>query len=306
MKTGWKIGIGVLLLLGLGSGAWWFSQVKQREAPVQPQLQGPSYEMVFVQGGTFQMGATPEQEIYAYKEERPVHTVTVSDFYMANYPVTLRQFAQFVKETNYKTDAETGIGDKDKKTGLPRPTFGSWISPGGRDVFDNTTTWRCDNYGVPRDSSYLDHPVLHVSWNDAQAFCLWMTAKEGKPYRLPTEAEWEYAARGGQLTHNYLYSGSNQLDEVGWYASNSGDATHRVGLKQPNELGLYDMSGMVWELCHDFMHAYGSGEVDPERHIVRGGSLARHASDCRVSNRKWFKPYNRGCGMGFRVVYSAE
>lgn len=313
MKKFLLIGLGFILLIGLGLGLWWFFRLDEREDPTQPQ--GLSYEMVFVQGGTFQMGATPEQDAYADEQERPVHTVTVSDFYMANYPVTLRQFAQFVKETNYLSDAEKGIGDRDEQTGLPIPTFGSWITPGGRDIFDNTTTWRCDHKGVPRDSTYLDHPVLHVSWNDAQAYCRWMTVKEGKSYRLPTEAEWEYAARGGQLTHNYIYSGSNQLDEVGWYANNSEDATHRVGLKKPNELGLYDMSGMVWELCQDIWIPYesspqtnpqGGGEADTYRRNVRGGSFARLASDCRISNRKRFKPYNRGGGMGFRVVYSAE
>ncbi|KAA0259649.1 MAG: hypothetical protein EDM75_08215 [Chlorobiota bacterium] len=157
-------------------------------------------------------------------------------------------------------------------------------------------------------------PVEEVSWYDAVEFCNKLSEKEGlqkaysgsgdnikcdfsaNGYRLPTEAEWEYAARGGNQSKGYEYSGSSDLDDVGWYYDNSGRETKEVGRKQPNELGLYDMSGNVWEWCWDIYSDSGSNRVK------RGGSWLDYADDCRVADRGNDDPDSRGDINGFRLV----
>ena len=136
-------------------------------------------------------------------------------------------------------------------------------------------------------------PVEHVSWKDCQDFISRLNSLTGKNFRLPTEAEWEYAARGANMTHGYQYSGSDTLDVVAWYHGNSGGNPHVVGTKQPNELGIYDMSGNVWEWCQDWTSSYiGCSEKDPvgesfhtNHHINRGGSVETVARTCRSSHR---------------------
>jgi len=156
-------------------------------------------------------------------------------------------------------------------------------------------------------------PVVNVSWNDAVAFCRWVSEQTGKTVRLPTEAEFEFAARGGAKSGNYAYSGSNSADFVSWYADNSGGKPHVVATKAPNELGLYDMSGNVWEWCEDWYHqSYDGAPVDgkvwnvqdrynPYR-VVRGGS-ANGAIYCgQVAFRFWLAPFFKDKVIGFRVV----
>ncbi|OPZ97874.1 MAG: Serine/threonine-protein kinase pkn1 [Bacteroidetes bacterium ADurb.Bin408] len=152
-------------------------------------------------------------------------------------------------------------------------------------------------------------PVENVSWNDVQEFIAKLNEKTGRQYRLPTEAEWEYAARGGNKSKGYKYSGSNTLSNVAWYGDNSGNTTHPVGSKMPNELGLYDMSGNVWEWCGDWDGAYGSsaqtnptGPPSGSDRVDRGGSWHSYARYCRVSNRGNGNPGYRYYGIGFRLV----
>ena len=189
----------------------WSSSVTPKQKEVLSRLVG---NMVQVKGGRFQMGGTPEQGSDAYNNEKPVHEVTLSDYYMGKYEV--QQF-----------EWEVVMGN-------------------------NPSYFKGD-----------DLPVEGVSWSDCHEFIGRLNALTGLNFKLPTEAQWEYAARGGRLSKGYKYSGSNNLGEVGWYGRNFGNCTHRVGQKQPNELGLYDMSGNVFEWC---LH---NGETDFEGNIRR-------------------------------------
>ena len=138
-------------------------------------------------------------------------------------------------------------------------------------------------------------PVESVSWNDIQDFLRKLNSQTGKNFRLPTEAEWEYAARGGNKSRGYTYSGSNDINSVAWYKDNSSSKTHAVGQKQPNELGIYDMSGNVWEWCSDWY------EVNTTR-VVRGGSWGNFDDGCRSSIRYWIFPDFRSVKVGFRLA----
>jgi formylglycine-generating enzyme required for sulfatase activity len=152
-------------------------------------------------------------------------------------------------------------------------------------------------------------PVEQVRWEDIQTFISALNTATGKNYRLPTEAEWEYAARGGKQTHGYTYSGSNTIGDVAWYGENSGYANHTVGTKQPNELGIYDMSGNVWEWCSDWWGNYSSdaqtnptGPAQGSTRVIRGGGWSNDATYCAVSYRGNYTPGNRYSDIGFRLV----
>ncbi len=156
-------------------------------------------------------------------------------------------------------------------------------------------------------------PVEQVSWKDCQKFIEKLNALTGKKFRLPTEAEWEYAARGGNKSNRTQYSGSSNIDAVAWYTSNSGSKTHPVATKQPNELGIYDMSGNVYEWCSDW---YGSkyysssstvnptGPTSGSCRVNRGGSWHSNAWDCRSSFRSRYTTDSSNYILGLRLVYS--
>ena len=157
-----------------------------------------------------------------------------------------------------------------------------------------------------------DCPVESVSWNDVQDFFKKLNAKSNHQYRLPTEAEWEFAARGGVKSKSYKYSGSNNLDEVAWHDTNSGNKTHPVSMLNPNELGIYDMSGNVWEWCNDWFdqHYYEKspylnpkGSITGNERVMRGGSFYL-SINCRVAFRYSYIPANPYINFGFRVSYS--
>jgi formylglycine-generating enzyme required for sulfatase activity len=168
--------------------------------------------------------------------------------------------------------------------------------------------------GADNNPSYLkgdDRPVEQVSWNDVQKFIKALNQKTGKKYRLPTEAEWEYAARGGNKSKGNKYSGSNNLDEVAWYDGNSGRKTNDVGTKSPNELGIYDMSGNVSEWVSDWYGDYSSGaQTNPagpssgSHRVLRGGGWISDAVSCRVSDRNDYSPDSWNDDVGFRLVLS--
>jgi hypothetical protein len=156
--------------------------------------------------------------------------------------------------------------------------------------------WQAVMGNNPSKFSGSNNPVEQVSWNDVQEFIKKLNAMTGRNYRLPTEAEWEYAANEGKRNSSYEYSGSNTLSSVGWYGDNSGNTTHPVGQKSPNSLGLYDMSGNVWEWCQDCYDSSCSYRV------IRGGSWYYDASNCRVAHRYGNAPSYRYGNLGFRLV----
>lgn len=212
-------------------------------------------DMVYVEGGTFMMGATSEQGSDAHSDEYPVHQVSVSSFYISKYEVTqeLWQAVMGKNPSSYKGD--------------------------------------------------LQRPVDNVSWDDCQEFISKLNRLSGKRFRMLSEAEWEYAARGGSQSRGYKYSGSNNIDDVAWYSHNRGEnSTHPVGQKAPNELGLYDMSGNVSELCQDWYSFDYSEERNQNYHRVnRGGRIYSPADACRVSHRGIY-PTN---GHGLRLAASS-
>ena len=156
-------------------------------------------------------------------------------------------------------------------------------------------------------------PVECVSWNDCQIFISKLNEVTGNKFRLPTEAEWEFAAHGGNDSHNYNYSGSNNLSNVAWFDDNSGEETHEVATKKSNELGIYDMSGNVWEWCSDWFGDYSSSDqLNPQgpmygkRKVVRGGDYGSDSTLCKVRLRFASQlPDKRGKNIGLRLVLSA-
>ena len=250
-------------------------------------------EFVFVKGGCYEIGdAFGDGEA----DEKPVHNVCVNDFHLGKYEVTVRQFRTFVQDTNYRTEAEKGDG--------------CYVWNGSQWEKDGSKSWRSP--GFSQDDN---QPAVCVSWNDTQAFNDWLSRKGGKGYRLPTEAEWEYAARSGGKKEKYAgTSNDSGLGDYAWYNANSGSRTHSVGGKTPNGLGLYDMTGNVWEWCQDW---YGEkyyndsprnnpqGPSSGTYRVLRGGSWLDSPQNVRAATRDRGGPADRDGDDGFRLSLSA-
>ncbi len=260
------------------------------------QAAGKIPQMVPVGGGTFLMGDTTGNP-----DERPIHAVTVSGFSIGKYEVTHREFKAFIQATKYMTDAELSDSARAAR-GLAPPQV-------------KTGTWNYSSTGLPVADVDSLLPVGNVSWNDAVAYCEWLAKETGLPYRLPTEAEWEYAARGGKSGKGSIYAGGNEVGEVGWHLFNSRNKPRKTGQKKPNELGLLDMSGNAREWCSD---RYDEGwyarspEKDPkgpatgEKRVLRGGSWGSFEPYLRVSARDSALPSFSALNTGFRVALSVE
>ena len=226
-------------------------------------VNGVSFTMIRVDGGTFTMGATAEQGSDAESDEKPAHEVTLSTYMIGETEVT-------------------------------------------------QALWQAVMGGNP--SSFMDspqNPVESISWKDCQKFIKKLNSLTGKSFRLPTEAEWEFAARGGNKSKHSKYSGSGTIDDVAWYTENSGGKTHPVKSKSPNELGIYDMSGNVFEWCedwHDSDYYKSSPKSNPTGpssgsfRVLRGGSCFNYSRYCRVSNRGGSTPGRRGIDLGLRLA----
>ena len=230
---------------------------------LSPVLQSLISNMVFVEGGTFTMGATGKLAEGAESDEKVLHEVTLSSYYICKYEVT-----QALWKTIMGKNPSNFVGDR--------------------------------------------LPVENVTWYDCQEFIGKLDSLTGLAFRLPTEAEWEYAARGGNKTQDFRFSGSDDPDEVAWHNANSGGSTHSVGSKKPNELGLYDMSGNVYEWCNDWKGKYPSepqtnpqGPATGTNRVNRGGRWGGSINACRVSDRSMCNPNMRFYHIGLRLVLSA-
>lgn len=223
--------------------------------------------MVFVEGGTFTMGAS-NQDSEADFTEKPAHSVTLSSFHIGKTEVTQELWEAVMGNNPSKFKGE-------------------------------------------------QRPVENVSWDDCQVFISKLNEKTGKNFRLPTEAEWEYAARGGNKSQHYKFSGSNNIDDVAWYSANTKDktasspdyGTHNVATKNANELGIYDMSGNVWEMCSDWKGSYNNtaqsnpqGPTTGNSHVCRGGCWWKDPKESRVTNRMSIQADGRYPFNGLRLA----
>ena len=212
-----------------------------------------SFKMISVKGGSFLMGATEEQGNDFYNDERPVHRVTLSDYYIGETVVT---------------------------QALWKAVMGY-----------NPSYYKGDNL-----------PVEKVSWDDCHEFLKQLNKRTGKTFSLPSEAEWEYAARGGNKSKGFKYAGSNDVNKVAWYSEDGKFETHVVRQKEANELGLYDMSGNVREWCQDNWKRDYNATPDSSYRVVRGGGCDNNAKLCRVTCRYFYTPSFVSAHVGFRLI----
>lgn len=231
-------------------------------------VRGVSFNMIEVEGGSFIMGATPEQGNEAKDNEKPTHQVTLNDYYIGECEVSIALWSAVMGERPYNTNGED-----------------------------------------------INYPAYNVSWNDCQNFIGKLNELTGERFRMLTEAEWEYAAKGGKRSKGYKYSGSDNISDVAWW--NMGDpwhfSKHHIGLLRANELGIHDMSGGVREWCHDQYAPYtnsqqtnptGPNATTSALRVCRGGCWESDATECRVTYRSSHSNYGRGKPIGLRLALS--
>lgn len=309
-----------------------------QEWPEQISITGENYlvdlgyakfNMIRVEGGEMINGATQEQETDAEANEYPAHKVNIKTFYIGQFPITqnIWEIVMGYNKSHFRDREKQLVSDAngrlllDNGGAVAGAVIGTMVGPigGMSSAIGSLPLWTIAKIGskvgaqwlkekikkfVPLDSCEIGHyPVENVSYDDAQEFVRRLSKMTNIAFSLPTEDEWEYAARGGQKSQNYKYAGSDDLSEVAWYRDNAEGATHPVGEKAPNEIGLYDMSGNVWEWTETQAHSYASN-VEPSGTIFirRGGSWWHGAKNCRVSRRYASDHSKKTSGLGLRVV----
>lgn len=264
---------------------------KDREKSIT--LDFPMPEMVFVTGGSYIMGCKDGRDTNCDSDEKPARQVSVKDFAIGRYEVTVKEYLAFVDDT--------------------KGNYPSWLEEGNEYHIETGLSNYYKRKGYSRNAFNL--PIVGVSWYDAVAYCKWLSKQTGKNYRLPTEAEWEFAARGGSNQNSYKYAGSDDVDKVAWYSDNSSNKTHPVGEKQGLRIGndqIFDLSGNVWEWCADHWYSSYKGALsngsawtsggESSRRVVRGGSWLDYSYYCRVADRFCGFTNYRYYDIGFRVA----
>ena len=308
----------------------------EQEWPVQPAISGDNYlvdlghvkfNMVRVEGGELMIGATENQKADAETNEHPAHLVNLPTFYIAQFPITQniweivmgynkshfsekeKQLAENLPKQSLLTESESA--------GHLWPSFHTAISSSKSS--DHSFTFEClaslpkgkgqewlnkiNKFINPESSEIGHYPAENLSHDEAIEFVNRLSLMTNIPFSLPTEEEWEYAARSGKKSKGCIYAGSDNIDEVAWYQLNADNSTHPVGMKQPNELGLFDMCGNVWEWTETPAHIYGMDIVPGNSVFIRrGGSWAHPDKNCRVSRRYPSNHSKKTSGLGLRVV----
>ena len=264
------------------------------------------FNMIRVEGGKMAVGATPEQNDEAEINEYPVHKVTIPTFYIGQFPITQNvwELVMGYNKSKNKEKRQTNDSDSAPTQRISSAAIGAGLGvllgPIGA-LAGSALGWYVGN---KEKTDELGHyPVENITHDEALEFVHRLSKMTNITFNLPTEDEWEYAARGGRKSHGYKYAGSNDINEVAWYRDNADESTHPVGEKKPNELKLYDMSGNVWEWTETPAHSY-LADIEPGGTIFirRGGSWWHEAKNCRVSKRYASDHTKKTSGLGMRVV----
>jgi formylglycine-generating enzyme required for sulfatase activity len=267
----------------------------------------PIIEMIFIPGGSFQMGS-PRGTAFSLDDERPAHKVTLNNFYLGKYEVTQGQYFEVTgtRPSNFASNPEDSVPDGWKNLPVEMVNWYEAL------VFCNKLSvkerlepvYRMN--GSTNPGNWGETPLIQKPVWDAVEMI-----EGSNGYRLPTEAEWEYAARGGEGAKNFIYAGNDNANTVSWYYDNSNFKLHEVGKKSPNGLNLYDMSGNVMEWCWDWMANYSdnsqenpAGPVSGEFRTIRGGAWSVSVQYSRVAYRHNNNPAYKGVNLGFRVARS--
>ncbi len=276
------------------------------------------FNMIRVEGGEMTIGATIEQENYAETNEYPSHSVNIPTFYIGQFPITQNvwEIVMGYNKSHFKDLEKHLLSDLEEQSLLTKAgtIYGMWSTFGtlhqsrsvaaiakvkGREWIKN----KIKKYMSSESCEVGHYPVENITHDQAIEFVRRLSKMTNIRFNLPTEEEWEYAARGGKKSKHYRFAGSDNIDDVAWYRDNSDSRTHPVGEKLPNELGIYDMCGNVWEWTATPAHTYGNEVVAGGNVFIRrGGSWWHEAQNCRVSKRYASDHLKKTSGLGLRVV----